>query len=272
MTDTLVRNAGPTIPDVYMVTADQETILGNGTTENPLRAASAATEGRLIGRQVFDAAGSGTYVPTAGTRRVVVRGCGGGGGGGGIGATNGSSAAGAAGGNSGSAVEQEFVAAGDLLTGGAFTVGAGGAGGVGSISGGIGTQGGDSTIEIEGDTLTARGGTGGAGSTAGASAPSILGPFSQPINADADYQSADLGGPGWTLAVPASASLAIGGAGGSGSFGIGGRGAGGGNALGVGRDADGSGAGGGGAAISINTAATDGGDGSPGIWIVEEYA
>lgn len=243
--------------------------VSDGTNWWILPTATSEIEGRLVGRQIFDTPGSGTYVPTPGTRRAIVRGCGGGGGGGGVGATDGTSAAGAAGGNSGIIVEREFVAASGFLIGGPFTVGAIGVGG----TAGNGAQGGISVITIEGITLTAVGGSGANGSASGNPNPVIIGPSAQAAfgGSNADYQASDLGQPGWTLAVPASSIQAIGGAGGSGSFGIGGRGAGGVSALGAGQNATGNGAGGGGAAISINTAAADGGDGSPGIWIVEEY-
>lgn len=47
MTETLVRSGGPNTPDVYMVTCDQVTILGNGTRENPLRAGPGGAGGTL---------------------------------------------------------------------------------------------------------------------------------------------------------------------------------------------------------------------------------
>lgn len=74
MTDTLVRTAGPTIPDVYMVSADQETIIGNGTTADPLRAGPSAgsaivvqlTSNRALGTPVHATA----FSPTVGITRV----------------------------------------------------------------------------------------------------------------------------------------------------------------------------------------------------------
>lgn len=47
MTDTLIRSGGVNTPDVYMVSADQVTILGNGTTENPLRAGPGTAGGTM---------------------------------------------------------------------------------------------------------------------------------------------------------------------------------------------------------------------------------
>lgn len=75
MTDTLVRSAGPTIPDVYMVSADQETIIGNGTTGDPLRAGPSAgssilvqlTSNRALGTPVVAASST----PTVGIVRVT---------------------------------------------------------------------------------------------------------------------------------------------------------------------------------------------------------
>lgn len=47
MTETLVRAGGTATPDTYMVTADQKTIVGNGTTADPLRAAPGTTASGL---------------------------------------------------------------------------------------------------------------------------------------------------------------------------------------------------------------------------------
>jgi hypothetical protein len=225
------------------------------------------SEGALIGRQVFNAAGSGTYTPTPGTRRAIVRGVGGGGGGGGAPPTGANGAEAASGGNSGVAIETEVVAAPNtLLTGGPFTVGAGGVG-----TGNNGTNGGDSTITINGVTLTAPGGVGGNTSGFGALPPVIVQPSAQPPATGVDYSASDLGGSGFALATGPTSSGLQGGTGGSGDYGIGGLGA-----LffpGNGADATGNGAGGGGAANSSSQPNfVLGGAGSPGLWIVEEYS
>jgi len=221
--------------------------------------------GALLGRQVFNVAGSGTYTPTAGARSAIVRGCGGGGGGGGTGATAGGSAA-APGGNSGVAIETEISMPGDaLLTGGAFTVGAGALGMVGD---GVPSNGGDSTLLIGGVLLTAPGGVGGGSGGTGSAPPAIFGPSAQTLAVGVDYQSSDLGGSGFALTLDDSGLL--GGGGGSGSYGIGGLG----QAANAGDGLDASGNGGGGSGASADSAdvAHNGGAGSPGIWIIEEYS
>lgn len=74
MTDTLVRTAGPNTPDVYMVTADQETILGNGTTQDPLRTGASTTgsfQAELTSSRVLGTAvRATTTTPTVGVVRV----------------------------------------------------------------------------------------------------------------------------------------------------------------------------------------------------------
>jgi hypothetical protein len=224
------------------------------------------SSGALIGRQVFDTAGSGTYTPTPGTTRAIVRGCGGGGGGGGVGAPGASDAAGAAGANSGTSIEIEVKAAPNtLLTGGAFTVGAGAPGMIGN--GAIST-GEDSTLTIGGVTLTAPGGIGGNSGGSGFIPPVIIPPTAQTLATGVDYQAADVGEPGITIANNSNATR--GGNGGSGDFGIGGNG----SSLGNGGDAAGNGAGGGGGSTVGASAgpAVNGGAGAPGIWIIEEYS
>ena len=214
--------------------------------------------GALVGRQVFDVAVTTTYVPTAGTRKAIVRGSGGGGGGGGVAATIGGVAAVASGGNSGVAIEVEISSPPNtLLTGGPLTVGVAGLGGVGGASGGVG---GDSTLVIGGVTLTAPGGFGGLTNIPSVG-PVIVPPSAQSPVAGVDYSASDLGDVGIQFA-PAGDAL-HGGGGGSGSYGIGG--------VGNAGNAGGNGAGGGGASQGPAGPAVDGGNGAPGIWIVEEY-
>jgi hypothetical protein len=101
---------------------------------------------------------------------------------------------------------------------------------------------------------------------------SIFGPAFQTVATSVDYQKSDLGGAGFTILNPPGTFQVTGGTGGSGSYGIGGRGSGGDIGLGNGFAAAGNGAGGGGASSSINAPLSTGGDGSPGIWIIEEYS
>jgi hypothetical protein len=226
------------------------------------------SEGALIGRQVFDVASSGTYTPTPGTTKAIVRGCGGGGGGGGVGVSSGpNDAAGASGANSGTAIEAEIVAPPNtFLTGGPITVGAGAPGMVGNSS----TQtGGDSTLVIGGVTLTAPGGVGGQTGSGGFLVPNVIpSPPPNVLAVGVDYQAADQGGYGFANTVN---NIALqGGTGGSGDYGIGGGGKlGGGN----GSNASGNGAGGGGASQrGGQVVAVNGGAGAPGLWIIEEFS
>jgi hypothetical protein len=173
--------------------------------------------------------------------------------------------AGASGGNSGIAIEVEIVAPPNtLLTGGPFTVGTGAPGMIGN---GAVQNGGDSTLLIGGVLLTAPGGMGGNGAN-GASVPIIANPNPPAMLAvDVDYQASDLGGLGFGLG-PNSAGVQ-GGTGGSGNYGIGGVGS---TNGGNGENASGNGGGGGGAASLDSSPAHNGGIGSPGIWIIEEYS
>ena len=218
------------------------------------------SSGALIGRQVFDTLGSGTYTPTPGTTKAIVRGSGGGGGGGGCPLTGGSTVSVGAGGNSGVAIEVE-INPGGPLTSGPFTVGAGGAGGIGVA----GAPGADSTLVIGGVTLTAPGGRNGLASTAGTPPFAVPGTRQFDVTSGVDYQACDQGGAGQAF----STTSALGGTGGSGDYGIGG-------APGVdganGSDGQGNGAGGGGASALTGSAAANGGSGTNGIWIIEEYS
>lgn len=225
------------------------------------------SSGALIGRQVFnDVAASGTYTPTPGTRSAIVRGCGGGGGGGGVLATGAGVAASASGGNSGVAIEIQVIAPPNtFLTGGPVVVGTFGTGGVAPAAGGTG---GDSTLLIGGVLLTAPGGLGGF-STGAFPAPSVSPPnFQSAVASGVDYQALDQGSPGFVLALTPNFAI-VSGNGGSGDYGIG---AVGGTAPTSGAIGRGNGAGGGGACSPPNTVALPGGDGSQGIWIIEEYS
>jgi hypothetical protein len=223
--------------------------------------------GAQIGRWVFETVGSFTYTPTPGTRRAIVRGAGGGGGGGGVAAAAAPNDAGAAsGGNSGVAIEVEIVAPPNtFLTGGPGVVGAAGPGMIGN---GAVSSGQDSTVLIGGVLLTAPGGVGGNTAGSGAPTPNLNGPNPQLPATGVDYSAADLGGVGFALST-ASTSIR-GGDGGSGDYGIAGRG---GFQAANGENASGQGAGGGGAAQSAGgTSVFNGGAGSPGFWIIEDYS
>jgi hypothetical protein len=137
------------------------------------------------------------------------------------------------------------------------------------VGNGVPSDGGDSTILIGGGLLTAPGGAGGGSGGTGFLPPIIIGPTPQTsLAVGVDYQACDLGGSGFGL-QNSNVGLS-GGAGGSGDYGVGGQSLA--NTTGDGLDASGNGAGGSGAASASGDPAHDGGDGSPGIWIVEEYS
>jgi hypothetical protein len=225
------------------------------------------SSGARIGRQVFDVATSTMYIPTSGTTKAVVRGSGAGGGGGGMDTTAVGAVGASSGGNTGIAAEVEISAPpGTLLTGGPLVVGAGGPGGSGSSAG---TDGGTSTLLIGGILLTLPGGFGGNSGAHGATPPvTVDSNTPTPSPNSVDYQAADLGQPGNANGLGATSIR--GGDGGSGDYGIGGKGA---FGAGDGFAADGNGAGGGGAAQTQASAVVrTGGDGTDGLWIIEEYS
>lgn len=139
----------------FMSDQNAADVLDNGDTntlQNQLRSAiTAYTPGRLLAIKTFTS--SGTYTPTAGTKKIRVRAWGGGGGGGGVSA---SATAGAAGGSSGAYVEGIFNVTGAL----AVSIGAGGA--AGTSSGGNGGAAGSTSL---GSLFSATGGFGGGGTT-----------------------------------------------------------------------------------------------------------
>jgi hypothetical protein len=216
--------------------------------------------GALLGRQIITA--SGTYTPTAGTKRVRLRGTGAGGGGGG--AAGGGNSASAGGGASGAAIDQWIDGGNTAITGGAVVVGAAGAGGAAGAN--TGGTGGDSTIAINGVTYTAKGGTGGIGGSNTAGQALAHGGVVQSGSTAGPIAGQD-GGPGMNLL--GSSGVCQSGAGGSGPFGVGG------DPVGAGSGGDGTvgqGYGSGGSGAQTQTATSLAGSaGAPGVWIVEEY-
>lgn len=237
-------------------------ILGNNDSDALTVNAHGANVAIPIGRQIFTT--SGTYTPTTGTYRVRVRMVGGGGGGGG--ATGAANVG--AGGGAGGYVEA-WIDPGAAITGGTVTIGTGGAGGddTGAYPAGFGVAGGDTSAVIQGTTYTAGGGGGGAGSaapsatalTAGGSAGAALS-FGDVVAAGAP------GSPGIKL----SASLCVSGSGGSGPFGGGGGGVTAGASGWPATNGTGYGSGGSGGSGAASTGYA-GGDGAPGLVIIEEY-
>lgn len=221
------------------------------------------TAGSLLNLRIFSSAGTTTYTPTPGTKKVRVRVIGGGGGGGGAAATTSSSVAAGAGGSGGGYAEGIFNSG---FSGVTVVVGVGGsAGAAGANAGGTGG------FSSFGSLLSATGGEGGNGCAA--TSP----PFSQGSGA-AGVGSGSGGsiiaqGSGGSPSIITTLLAYQSGVGGGSAFG-------GGasqrrfNDQGSGRVGSGPGAGGSGGAAggSGTTAALQGGGGAPGMVIIEEYS
>jgi hypothetical protein len=217
---------------------------------------------------------NGSFIVPKDVTQILVSGCGGGSGGAGSAGVGGSDLAsgGAGGGGAGEFTIKEAVAVtpGETLT---VVIGAAGAKGLGGAAGqnpGTGSSNGGTTFLKRGVTnlITLLGGT---FATAGA--------IANPANTIAPASDGgDIGGAPGTMGVyPAGSALAgNGGNGGSGPFGIGGRGPVGEGSLTLavaGQNASGFGAGGGGgngvATSGASLAGANGGEGTPGLLIIE---
>ena len=259
----------------FIADSTGQDVLDNGNTSailtNFLNALKANTNGRLLNVRTFTA--SGTYTPTAGTKKIRVRIVGGGGAGGGAAASTSSGTLAAGhGGSAGTYGETGLIDASSLSSV-AVTVGSAGT----SSAGGNGTSGGASSF---GTFISAPGGTGGNYGASGTATFSLVYDLAQ--TADCSGSSVLLNVPGeggWgqmsfatgTAGGTTTTSSAKGGRGGNSVLG------GGGYALtnnSVPGSGTGYGAGGAGAATTyINgTSAVAGGAGSSGIVIIEEYA
>lgn len=214
--------------------------------------------GRLLNVQVFTV--SGSYTPTAGTKKIIVEVQAGGGAGGGTPATSSSQNSVASGGSSGQYVKSQLQVS-SLSLPVTVTVGVGGSG----VAGANGSGGGASTF---GSVLSATGGLGGGAGTASTSAYVIqpAAARSLPTVGNIENAGGSPGGPGILTQIGAGVS----GHGGSSRF------AGGGNPGSVSgggyTQAVGYGSGGAGSAVASSTAAQQGGSGGTGILIVWEYA
>lgn len=216
--------------------------------------------GRYLGTRVFTA--SGTYTPTAGTKKVVVTVVGGGGGGGGTFSTNASQNAAGSGGGGGAEAVGVFTTG---FSGVAMVIGSAGV----SAAGANGTDGGVTSF---GTLLTAAGGGGGprglaatTGNTSGSAGGVTVTGTALIVKAGQD------GGAGTVFSVGTTLS----GKGGDTSYGYGGSPGGTGSTAGSGNTGNTGkdyGSGGAGASGSISDAARSGGSGRPGVIIVEEYA
>ncbi len=222
--------------------------------------------GRLLNTNIFKS--SGKYIPTPGTKKIRVIASGGGGGGGGVPETTANQQATAGAGLSGAFIEAFFEVDNDFEVN--VIIGAAGkGGGAGRNSG---SEGGTTYF---GSLITAPGGTGGGAGGASANTSYIQGiswgasPTSSGTVLRAFRCSVKTPG-AMVISVKAVAGgtggdtpLGSGGIGGASSSSFSGRGGG---------KAEGFGAGGGGACAPAGSEAQSGGDGAPGIVIVEEYA
>lgn len=217
--------------------------------------------GRLIGVKTFFT--SGTYTPTAGTNRVIVEMVGGGGGGAGSRAADaGNLSIGGAGG-AGAYVKAQFTSG---FSGVNVTVGSGGLGG--TTSNPYASSGGASSF---GSLVSAAGGD--SGKPAG---PSNSFPFSTvaaTVSAGVSGSGIIFGTPGEGAApsIALSAAISVSSPGGSSHFGAGGFI----TAYGA-KGIDGAGYGAGGGPVATSTGSPNtalaGGNGSPGLVIIWEYA
>ncbi|EFC1527459.1 phage tail protein [Escherichia coli] len=213
--------------------------------------------GRLIKCQVFKS--SGTYVPTQGTKFIIVEIVGGGGAGGGCQVGYPNNAACGGGGMSGEYVKARV----DNPAVTTVTIGYGGTG----VSASVGAPGGTTSF---GNTIIAKGGLGG-NVLAEGTAPGVVGPYG--AYTEPGFTGANIIGSGSGYSSPGvrySGSLAMGGPGGDSILGAG---AGSQAIVGEGINANGHGGGGGGACVYGGaTQQRAGGSGMAGIAIIWEYA
>lgn len=267
-TDVTVNHVGGTTVRVFKVVA-----LGPGEsivwTEGGVlfvydamgRVKSGGVAGAFIQTTVLTAA-SGNFTTGPTTTKIKVRLIAGGGAGGGaatVAAGGGAGGGGAAGGYA----EKDFVVTPNTAY--AYVNGAAGAAGAaGANAGGVG---GDTTFTVGGVTVTAKGGPGGTGMASGTTVLAALGGAPAPISTNGDVNASGMpGNPGIRL----SGTIGVSGAGGdAGVYGSGdaGRIAQGNGVAGIGRGAGGSGG------LTLNAGvATNGGPGTAGQIVVEEYS
>ena len=214
--------------------------------------------GRYLATQVVTA---GTTITTgSATTKVRFRMVGGGGGG--AGCTSVASAA-SAGGGGGAGGYLEKIATVTPNTGYTCAIGSAGAG----ASGAAGGNGGNTTLAIGGTTYTANGGSGAPVATALTTLIGYAGGAGGAISTNGDVNSAGVNGIYGVVLVVATPVVASGN-GGDSPFGRGGLGL---TAAGNGNNGAGYGSGGGGAATGASAVRT-GGNGMPGIIILDEFA
>jgi hypothetical protein len=220
---------------------------------------TAPMTGRYLGSTVKTT--GTTFTTGLQTNSIFVRLMAGGGAGGGC--TSVASSAGAGGGGSaGGYAEKTFA----VLPNTAYTcaIGLGGTG----VSGAAGNAGGNTTFTVGGVTVTANGGLGGTTTASAATLTASLGGAAPAVSTNGDLNSSgEPGGVGIVLIV--ATPILASGKGGSSQLGPGANGI---TAVGNGPAAPvGFGGGGGGAATGASTVRT-GGDGAPGVIIVDEFA
>ena len=222
-----------------------------------LTALKALNVGRLINVQTFTS--SGVYTPTPGTKSIIVKAIGGGGAGGGAIATSTGVSAGS-GGSSGSYAEARYTTGFDSVP---VTIGLGGT----SVVGGKGGDGGTTSF---GALLSCPGGGGG---PVGSASNTTISYTSQGSPGGAPTGSglivATKGQPGQNGVSVGTTGIGIGGIGSQSQFG-------GGGPQNVNNNnaaaAQSFGAGGGATCNAPSQSAHSGGDGAPGVVIIEEYA
>jgi hypothetical protein len=228
-----------------------------GTTGDPSWIAAptggSGTPGNYIARRIFTT--GGTYTPTSGTGAVIVTVVAGGGAGGGVAVTSSTQQAEGSGGGSGGAVQKTLTTG---FAGVTIAVGAAGA----SASGAAGGNGGSSSF----GSYTAGGGAGGALGTATANAGVLGGAGGTATGADLNIP----GSRGWVSSHILNGGAATSGRGASAPLGYG---SGGEEQLAsaAGVAGTGYGSGGGGAINGASQSARAGGNGAPGVVIVDEY-
>ncbi|HFK5702773.1 TPA: phage tail protein [Enterobacter roggenkampii] len=253
-------NAVPTVP-----TASPGTNTTQEASTAFVTAAILAATGRFINTQIFTS--SGTYTPSAGTKKIKVYATGGGGGGGGSAATDSTTRSCGGGGGAGSTVISVYNIS-DITTPVSITIGSAGAAGVGGgASGGIGGAGGATTF---GALLTAAGGFGGGGGGQATDSGSFVTPNGGGNSASSGGNIVTLKGSAGLPGITCNTGN-VSGAGGTSFF------SGGGNPVSSVTSTNGengtSGSGGsGGMSMKSSSVGKAGGSGGAGIVIIEEYA
>lgn len=245
----------------FVSTTLNEDVLDNGDTANLTdqlkRALLLANTGRLLKVRVFTS--SATYIPTPGTKSIVVEVQGGGGAGGGAAVINAGNFSVGGGGLSGAYAKANITS---LSSSYAVVVGAGGT----PVSGSAGNAGGNSSF---GAAVTAAGGNAGSTLTEGTNFGIASGVGNYPST---DFTGANIFGVGLVYGQVGVRISGVAGYSGSGGTAVMGSGGGSRGSTGAGSTGRGYGAGGGGAVAAVATQNYAGGAGTPGVVIVWEFS